>query len=171
MRFAVVLVSLVIAPAVAAASPTFPAEVQRVLDMPCKPICTTCHTRMEGGYGTARQPFGLAMQGAGLQAKSPNLIAGAIQKLEASGSDVDKDGVTDVEELRNMENPNAANTSLDCLAEDSGSDSGCTVARRWSPRGRSVASFLGASLTALVAACVRRRGARPAKQATSRRFR
>jgi hypothetical protein len=159
MRFAVVLLGLVIAPAVASASPTFPEELQRVLDMPCKPICTTCHTRMEGGYGTARQPFGLAMQGAGLQAKSPNLIAGAIQKLEASGSDVDKDGTPDVEELRNMENPNAAKTSLECLSETE-DDSGCSVAGRSSRRDGSVSSVLGVALAALVAARVRRRRAR-----------
>lgn len=159
MRFAVVLLGLVIAPVVAEASPTFPAEVQKILDMPCKPICTTCHTRLEGGYGTARTPFGLAMQGAGLQAKSPNLIAGALQQLEASGSDVDKDGVSDIEELRNMENPNAANASLECLTETD-DDAGCSVAGRSSRRNGGVASVLGVSLAALVAARIRRRRVR-----------
>lgn len=162
MRFAVVLMSWVLVPAAAAASPTFPPEVQRVLDMPCKPICTTCHTRMEGGYGTARQPFGLAMQGAGLQAQSPNLIAGALQKLESSGSDVDKDGIPDVTELRNMENPNAANASLECLPEDDGADSGCAVARRQAPKNGSAASFFAVSIAALVAARARKRRVRPA---------
>lgn len=128
MRSLVLLASIVLTPAVAAASPTFPAEIQRILDTPCKPICTTCHTRLEGGIGTARKPFGLAMQSEGLQARSPNLIAPALQKLEASGSDVDNDGVPDVEELRNMEDPNTANTSLECLNETPPDDSGCSVA-------------------------------------------
>jgi hypothetical protein len=155
MRSLALFVSIVLAPAVAAASPTFPAEIQRILDMPCKPICTTCHTRLEGGVGTARKPFGLAMQGEGLQARSPNLIAGALQKLEASASDVDKDGVPDIEELRNMEDPNAANTSLECLNESPEEDSGCSVADGAQTRSGSALPWM--VLAALVAARFARR--------------
>lgn len=130
MRSLALLAGLLLVPATAGASPTFPPEIQTTLDLACKPDCTTCHTRPEGGYGTARKPFGLAMQSEGLMASSPNLIAGALQKLEASGSDVDKDGVPDVEELRNMEDPNTPDAALVCFNETPSDDGGCSVAHR-----------------------------------------
>jgi hypothetical protein len=160
VRPAIVFVTVAIAPSVATASPTFPAAVQAALDMPCKPICTTCHTRPEGGLGTARTAFGLAMQGQGLVARSPNSVDGALQKLEASGSDVDTDGVPDIEELRNMDDPNAASTSLECLNETPPEESGgCGVADKQPRHDGSVVSTLGIFLSVLVAARVRRRRA------------
>src|SRR6185312_14195253 len=91
------------------------------LGLACEPDCTTCHIRPEGGIGTARQPFGLAMQRAGLQAGQPSKIPAALDKLEADGSDVDGDGVPDIEELREGQSPDAANTPLKCY--DTGGDS------------------------------------------------
>ena len=129
--------------------------------MPCKPICTTCHTRIEGGYGTARKPFAIAMQNAGLMAKSPNLIAPALQKLEQTGSDVDKDGVPDVEELRNMEDPNAANTPLQCLDESPPPASGgCAVRTRRLGGDDDSRSILGAAVVATALVRARRRRVR-----------
>jgi len=111
------------------ASPTFPAAILAHLDLACKPDCTNCHTRPQGGLGTARQPFGLAMQRAGLTAGQPSKIAGALDRLESESSDVDADGTTDVEELIGETNPNAASEPLKCLDEGSGEDGGCSMTR------------------------------------------
>jgi hypothetical protein len=109
------------------ASPTFPAAIQEHLDLACKPDCTNCHTRPQGGLGTARQPFGLAMQRAGLTAGQPSKIAGALDRLEQESSDVDGDGTNDIEELIGQTSPNAAGESLKCL--DEGSGGGCSMTR------------------------------------------
>jgi hypothetical protein len=88
-------------------------------------------------------------------------VAGALQQLETSGSDVDNDGVPDVEELRNMESPNAADTSLECLNEAPPEESGgCGVAVPRAQRVGSGASMLGAFLVALAAGSIVRRRAR-----------
>jgi MYXO-CTERM domain-containing protein len=97
--------ALVWAPA-AHASPTFPAEVQSTLGMPCAPPCIICHATSLGGIGTAVRPFGLAVHARGAHAGNIAGLRGALGLLEAEGVDSNHDGVGDVAELRQGRNPN-----------------------------------------------------------------
>lgn len=101
-------------PAPAQASPTFPAEVQQALNMPCVPQCTLCHRDVNGGIGTVVQPFGQAMLAAGLEAKHPELIGPALDFLDQASTDSDGDGRPDVDELREGSNPNQAGGGVLC---------------------------------------------------------
>lgn len=70
--------SLLAAPA--RALPQFPADLQRIAEMPCTPPCTICHRDNNGGLGTIDKPFGLNMQLAGLQ-PVPNTLEPALDFL------------------------------------------------------------------------------------------
>jgi hypothetical protein len=98
----------------ARASETFPQAVQEHLDLACAPQCTLCHTTPAGGAGMIDKLFGGAIFGQGARAKMPETIPAALDTLEANGSDVDMDGVTDIDELRAGMNPNPGDTEL-CL--------------------------------------------------------
>lgn len=102
-------------PAPAQASPSFPGELESQLDMPCAPACTVCHRDARGGVGTAVQPFAQAMVGAGLELKKPELIAPALEALELGAVDSDNDGVADVDELENGDNPNQTGEGVLCV--------------------------------------------------------
>lgn len=99
----------------AAASPTYPGELQALLDMPCVPQCTLCHRDNNGGRGTVVTPFGQAMRQAGLVYKRPDLIQPALDKLQQEGVDSDGDGVGDVDELRQGRNPNQPGEGVLCV--------------------------------------------------------
>jgi len=126
-------VALLSWPAVATASPTFPAQIQSHLDMPCTPPCTLCHRDEHGGFGTVIQRFGLAMQGlqdVGIKGKHPELIGPALDALEQNGTDSDGDDRPDVEELREGSNPNQAGDGVLCATY------GCAASRaKTSPLG------------------------------------
>jgi hypothetical protein len=143
----------------AVASPTFPPAIQDHLELACEPDCTNCHTRPEGGLGTARQPFGLAMQQGGLSAGRPEKIPAALDHLDGIGSDVDSDGTPDIEELKNGTNPNAANEPLKCFEDASNSDDGgCRMATARTSRDPTTALLgLGAIGAAAVFFATRRR--------------
>ncbi|HEX9619555.1 MAG TPA: hypothetical protein VF989_05445 [Polyangiaceae bacterium] len=98
----------------ARASETFPQAVQEHLDLACAPQCTLCHTTPAGGPGMIDKLFGGAIFGQGARAKMPETIPPALDTLKANGSDVDMDGVTDIDELRAGMNPNPGDTEL-CL--------------------------------------------------------
>lgn len=143
-------------PRVAAASPTFPDEIARVLQMPCVPQCVLCHTTNLGGYGTAVTPFAAAMvskppKGSKLQATHTETVAPALQALYDQKIDSDHDGISDVDELRAGTNPNGDGVSL---CSDIGY--GCVrVAARGDPSGW---AFAAAGVAFLW--CVRRRKVR-----------
>jgi hypothetical protein len=132
----------------AAASPAFPGAIRDALDLTCRPECTICHRDVAGGYGTLDKEFGKAMlDEGGLVVKQPGTFAAALAALEASGSDVDDDGVPDVEELSFLEDPNAAgDAELECLPEPSSSSGGCRAARGGAEGQLLVSSVLGIAL-------------------------
>jgi hypothetical protein len=103
------------------ASPSFPGELQDQLDMPCVPQCTLCHRDSNGGVGTATRPFGAAVQSAGLELKRPDLIATVLAALERGRFDSDEDGILDVDELRQGDNPNQSGQGFLCATY------GCTA--------------------------------------------
>jgi hypothetical protein len=94
------------------ASPNYPDELQRMLDIPCTPVCTVCHTDSLGGRGTVSQPFGIDMRKARLVDQDTQSLKYAVQALDTIGEvderyrDADKDGVLDIDELRQGTNPN-----------------------------------------------------------------
>lgn len=89
------------------AHPSFPSAIQSELSMPCTPACTICHKDNLGGFGTISEPFGKAMQAAGLTFVESSLSP-ALRKLESAGTDSDGDGTGDVLELREGKDPNGA---------------------------------------------------------------
>lgn len=90
------------------ASPTFPPEIDAHLSLGYEPACTLCHDSLAGGFGTVVQPFGQKMQARGLVAGDLGSLRGALDDLESEGSDVDGDGVADIQELRDGTDPNSS---------------------------------------------------------------
>ena len=94
----------------AQASPTFPAELQKVLEARfpgtsyCVPLCTACHTVTTGGPGNYNS-FGLALVNNGLLVPSVALVDTIVNKVLDMNLDSDGDGVTDNDELKALESP------------------------------------------------------------------
>ncbi len=143
------------------ASPTFPAEVQKQLDMPCVPQCTLCHRDTGGGKGTVVRPFGQAMMAMGLEGKHPELIVTALGALEQGSADSDGDGTPDVTELREGKNPNQTGDGVLCATY------GCSTRRR-PAGGSSGPAMLVLVLAAPFVARVRRRCRRAQNAGASR---
>jgi hypothetical protein len=78
----------------------------------------------------------------GVVVKRPQTVPDALDVLEAAGSDVDGDGVPDVEELSMLEDPNVpGDAEVECLSEPSSSSGGCRTARG-RPAGHLVVSMV-----------------------------
>ena len=105
---ALVLLGTFALAAPALASQEFPPHIDDTLTLGYEPVCTICHATLTGGFGTVVQPFGQAMQSRGLVAGDLTALENALAALEAEGSDVDGDGVGDIQELRNGSDPNSA---------------------------------------------------------------
>ena len=88
------------------ASSIFPQQIDNHLTLGYDPVCTICHDSLNGGTGTVTQPFGMAMQDAGLEPGNVTSLQAALDALDAADSDVDADGVEDIQELRDGTNPN-----------------------------------------------------------------
>jgi hypothetical protein len=106
----------VLASAGAAASQSFPSEVQKTLDMPCPPPCTLCHTTQLGQAGTAVKPFLIELRNQAIvatpmalvQAGDDAALAAALKHAQTIKMDSDKDMVPDTEELAAGLDPNTA---------------------------------------------------------------
>lgn len=94
--------------ATAAADPTFPAEVKRVLMMPCDPDCTICHRDNQGNFGTLIGMGQKLKDSYGLLYYDISTVATALEADRLDNSDVDGDGIGDVEELEMCMDPNTA---------------------------------------------------------------
>jgi hypothetical protein len=167
--FGVALVALV-APD-ARASVTYPAELLKHWELQtlpgAPPYCTLCHTTDSGGTGTATKPFGRALLAAGALGNNVPSFDGALDALEAAGNDSDRDGVSDLDELRAGTPPNEGEpvpgAEPDPLADVPPPRTGCSF------RPSQTGGFSGA-VTALLLLASRRRSARVRKEsATSRK--
>ena len=100
----------VLVPGAAIADPVFPGKLQADLGMPCTPACTVCHKTSAGGFGTLKDPgFGLNLRdNCDLNVTNPSSLEPALKCLEAQQppSDIDGDGVSDIDELKRGEDPN-----------------------------------------------------------------
>ena len=97
---------------VASASPSFPAVVESEAEMPCTPSCALCHETAVGGSGTAGQEFAFSMLAAGLIEADDATVGPALTTIGESDSDLDADGVGDLDELRFGTNPTPDGTDF-----------------------------------------------------------
>ncbi len=91
----------------ASASDSFPAYLAEKYEMPCAPACTMCHLTNEGGLNMFREgSFVVSLLNVGnaigspTEAGAPASMDPTLAAMAAMGTDVDLDGVTDIEELK-----------------------------------------------------------------------
>jgi hypothetical protein len=92
------LFGLLLFASAARALPEYPGLIQAHLGLASPPTCNICHSSTAGG-GPVSQPFGQAMQAAGLT-RSADSLPGALDQLAADGTDSNGDGVPDIEGLK-----------------------------------------------------------------------
>lgn len=141
----------------AQAHSTFPTLIAADLNMPCVPACTICHRDTLGGFGTVSEPFGKAMQVAGLNFTEPSLSP-ALTKLEQDQTDSDGDGEGDIAELREGRDPNG---KIDLCGQAAlAARYGCGAHIATPPSQNDASPAVGALLTALVLGASLQRNAR-----------
>jgi hypothetical protein len=99
----ILLVSVLAAPA--AASPGVPAEIAAHLGAPTPP-CTICHQGTPG-LGTATTAFATALKARGLVPGNLASLDTALDALAAEGHDSNGNGISDIDELKAGNDPNA----------------------------------------------------------------
>lgn len=108
-------------PRASLASEVFPGEVRDELDMPCLPTCLLCHTVNPGVALTAQQPFAAAMLTAAdrspPEAGEIAWVTAGLAGLTASGVDTDKDGMSDIDELKAGRDPNVTGEGDICAPD------------------------------------------------------
>jgi hypothetical protein len=87
-----------------AASVLYPTALHDLLDLDAVPNCVLCHTTEAGGAGTAVKPFAVTLKTLGIEGASNEAsLKSAIKK---NIYDTDRDGVADVQELKDGSDPN-----------------------------------------------------------------
>ena len=105
-----VLFGLLLSASAARALPEYPALIEAQLGLASAPACNICHSSTAGG-GPVSQPFGQAMQAAGLN-RSADSLPGALDQLALDGTDSNGDGIPDIEGLKMGIEPLAAKPAL-----------------------------------------------------------
>jgi hypothetical protein len=140
---------------VASASLTFPESLRQKLELDAiagsGPGCQICHQDDVGGLKTATKPFGRALISAGTTGASIPSLLGALETLEADGTDSDQDGVADIAELRAGSDPNVGADGV-AFEDVPLPETGCSLPRSGG------SSQLGALLLLSVALACRARG-------------
>lgn len=101
------------------ATANFPSVIQSLSGKPA-PGCALCHQNGVVGRGTVKTPFGAAMMSQGMVASDETALRAAWSRLQTAKTDSDQDGVSDVDELTQGQDPNVANFT----GTDGGSSSG-----------------------------------------------
>ena len=101
----------------ASAYTLFPGWIYEHLDLASEgvsaPPCTICHLDMNGEKGTVVKPFGIWMYDHGLRGDSTEQQLGdLLDQNEDKGVDSDGDGVGDIDEIRDGEDPSVAGGTL-----------------------------------------------------------
>jgi hypothetical protein len=81
------------------ATPNFPPGIKNDLMLSYEPQCSLCHTNGVTGLGTVHTPFGESMRARGLVPYDDASLSAALAKMKADNVDSDGDGVPDIEEL------------------------------------------------------------------------
>src|SRR5438128_7785749 len=125
MRKLLPLATVILAGA-ARASSNYPTAIGEHLPIVYSPPCSLCHLDGKTGPGTARKPFAISARAHGLEGGNFELVAPALDAMMRDGTDSDRDGVSDIEELLAGTDPNVAgNQSIEVRADP---DSGCSTA-------------------------------------------
>jgi len=104
---ALALLVLTLAPR-ALASDGYPDEIKQQLMLGQAPLCTICHETLIGGLMTVNKPFGRALQQKyGLRFLDVPGLRAALMRMQQEGHDSDGDGVGDIAELLQGQDPNA----------------------------------------------------------------
>jgi hypothetical protein len=90
----------------ARATPDFPDVVAAHLSLRAPPDCTLCHAGTPA-RGTVTTPFGTTLRSRGAQAYDAQALERALDALAAERKDSDGDGVPDIDELRDGDDPNS----------------------------------------------------------------
>ena len=93
-----------LAPAAVDAMPLFPSNIQSHLGLSYTPPCTICHVGIAES-GTATTPFASVMIQNGLTPLDATSVDGALDAVQALGTDSDCDGVPDVQQLKDGRDP------------------------------------------------------------------
>jgi len=102
------------------ASLPFPEDIKTQLMLTGDPPpCTYCHLTLIGGLMTVTKPFGRNLQTKyGVTQQDLVGLRNAIMQADANRDDVDGDGVTDINELRQGTDPNVPNEGGIAATED-----------------------------------------------------
>jgi hypothetical protein len=113
----------------AAASLDFPGVIAKDEGLSSAPECTLCHDNPSGGVGTATTPFASYLRSRGLTLGDSASLQKALSAALAEHQDSDKDGTSDIDELKRGSDPNSGATDgpppavYGCGAEVAGSHS------------------------------------------------
>jgi len=131
MRKLLPLAVAVVAAGAARASPQYPTAIVEHLNIFYSPACGLCHVEGKTGPGTAEMPFARSARAHGLEGGNVGLVAVALDAMMRDGTDSDRDGVSDIQELLAGTDPNVSgNQSIELRTDPA---SGCSSARTgWS---------------------------------------
>ena len=122
----VLLAVILLAAHEAHASPGYPTAIVERLGIFYSPPCSLCHVEGKTGPGTAETPFARSARAHGLEGGDVRLVGIALDALMRDGTDSDRDGVSDIQELLAGTDPNVAGAqSIEVRADPA---SGCSSA-------------------------------------------
>ncbi|HEX2679272.1 MAG TPA: hypothetical protein VHM19_21625 [Polyangiales bacterium] len=94
------------APAAAHATPNFPDVVEKTVGTAGPPPCSLCHQGDVRNNYSVKTPFGQAVKARGLVPEDEGSLRSALKMLRDEKTDSDHDGVSDIDELVNGDDPN-----------------------------------------------------------------
>ena len=129
--------AVVLSNSTGAASLLYPTSLQQFLDLDDVPKCVLCHTTEAGGAGTAVKPFARTLKDQGLEGGSNE--ATLKTAINRNIYDTDRDGVADVQELKEGSDPNVKDRTVEppppATGGTSGSGTGGAAGNPGSPSG------------------------------------
>ena len=126
MRTVPPLAVVLLAAQAARASAGYPTAIGEHLPIVYSPPCSLCHVEGKTGPGTAETPFARSARAHGLEGGNVDLVGIALDGPMRDGTDSDRDGVSDIQELLAGTDPNVAGAqSIEVRADPT---SGCSSA-------------------------------------------